>query len=244
MFKSLIAVLLSSCFTLTAITPAYAALSPYSLQFNIGTGELNKYQKGNSPRGILPPDGYSQTSNATETMIDVSVARHFNTSGKYFSHYQVGLDYNFNVSAQQIKGEINEFGLSQFNNYNYDYDIQRRTLLANFSADIYHGKVLSPYVLAGIGVSINRITGFNAMAKPNIGPVRIDLDFANKTTTSFAYQAGLGLRYQTNAHTSLALSYRYLDAGKAKLGANRFSVTGPNTKLRYNIIMFGMDYRA
>lgn len=218
--------------------------SHYGLHFRFGFSHLAQYNDGEFPRGNLPPDLYLMNSNTTNSMTELGITRYISIPGKYFSHFQVGLSYNFSLSGQSINGQIEEFGLPQFKNYNYSYDINHHTLLSTLTADIYHGKTWSPFINLGIGAAFNSAQNFKASPEPGITPARQDLNFNSKNTSSFAYQIGLGLRYKRSKNLAFSISYKYLYAGEVKLGENSENVYGPTIKLYYNALMMGVSYHV
>lgn len=75
---------------------------------------------------------------------------------------------------------------------------------------------LIPYFALGIGGAKNRVYNYNETA---ITPAGLPGDpFTNKTTYSFAFQAGLGIIYQPKKSFGISLGYQYVNLGQAKLG--------------------------
>jgi opacity protein-like surface antigen len=69
-----------------------------------------------------------------------------------------------------------------------------------------------PYVKAGIGLSINSIGALHNFGYYNGGNYQTYLSGA--TTTSFAWDAGIGTNYYFNDKLSVGLGYCFVDVGR------------------------------
>lgn len=84
-----------------------------------------------------------------------------------------------------------------------------------------------PYVKGGIGVASNRIKGLQNI---DIPARRNDLNSYNtltdaRTTTNFAWDAGVGADYFFNEKFSVGLGYRLVDVGALKSNSDFFDPT-------------------
>lgn len=235
------------CFSsLLLISGAVCAQSAnWQLNLQAGIGKIDKNDAQYVSNGpLIPnnPDRYSPSSVETAFIGDAGVERNFVNNKPWFANFAVGLHYNFS-NQYSVKGDLIEFNLPQFNNYTYEYDVQHHAMLATLTDDIYHGKTLSPFMLLGVGVSLNTASGFGLTPKAGITTPRA-LSYQANTKTQFAWEAGLGLRYTISNHYSATLSYVYADMGDAKLGANNFNESGLEQHLHYQTALLGIIYRA
>jgi len=79
-----------------------------------------------------------------------------------------------------------------------------------------------PYILGGAGLSYNRFSGYTENSSiPGSGASPTKFPFTNKSTSQLAYELGIGIQhyFRIANHTPiLALDYRYINWGDAKLG--------------------------
>ena len=96
----------------------------------------------------------------------------------------------------------------------YNGSIQSSVFLANGYFDLGNWYGFTPYVGAGAGVALNRVSSLTdlgaAAAAGGIGWAQ------NHSTTSFAWAAMAGVSFDITQNVKLDLSYRYLDMGKAQ----------------------------
>lgn len=142
--------------------------------------------------------------------------------------FSLGLSYSY-IFQSQIKGRIQQYSLSQFENYTFQYQVQRQTILALAKLDIYRWRVIMPYLILGAGVSFNRSTNYSEQANPNVTP-RISPGFNSNTQSHSSALAGLGLdlMVQDNLWASFEYDYGYYGYSKTGFGQNDANVTGFN----------------
>lgn len=170
----------------------------------------------NSPSKTLytnPEPIFPVTFNPTNTRMNAGLFDIFlgaeRSLGNQFI-WQTGLDFNYNSETE--KGKV----VALLDNDPFSYSISNQQLF--FENKVYYvtDARLLPYVLAGIGVSLNKAYGF----KQSLGN---DLSFANKTKTAFAYKIGTGLDFQVVKNLRLGVGYRFANLGSSELGKNQFA---------------------
>lgn len=162
-----------------------------------------------------------------------------------FSHVVLG-QLGLTVGAtgnDHLTGDIWDDADPQFNNYEYDYDIQHTYVLVKglLSFDT-HSKWI-PWISAGVGVGFNHAHSFNntptdpdAVASPN---------FASNTQTSFTYAIGLGVKHALNEHWLVGLGYEFADWGKSSLDPASGQTTNAALLLDHlytNAVLFNLTY--
>lgn len=109
--------------------------------------------------------------------------------------------------------------------------------------------IWQPYFMFGLGVSTNKLTNYSEMpSNPNSSAVAVN-KFANKSTTNFAWEVGVGVQrniYTTPAGKKLVLSgeYRYMNWGPMSLGTTPAQTTnqGPTfNNLTTNLFDIGLS---
>lgn len=146
----------------------------------------------------------------------------------WFPFISLGLSYTY-VLESQIKGEIQQYSLTQFTNYNYQYRFQRQTVLALVKFDIYRFRVLMPYLIFGGGASFNRSTNFSEEARANVTP-RLSPGFNSNTQVHNSAMGGVGLDLiiQDNLWGSFQYDYGFYGYTKTGYGKNTVNITGLN----------------
>lgn len=97
------------------------------------------------------------------------------------------------------------------------YDVYRATVgggvfLANAYLDLGTWSGITPFIGGGVGLAVNRTTGFYDMATGTTG-FGLGRDV---TKYNFAWAAMAGLSYAVTQNLHLELAYRYLDRGKGE----------------------------
>ena len=188
-----------------------------------------------------PPDLYSANDSSTIPIIDIFLGKR----STLFNHAAVmAIHYNTNL-YQTTQGMIDEFSDSRFWNYRYNYSITRYTLLGEYQWNLLsleNNNKAQPYLLLGLGLSSNTLGNYSEQPEPNVIYPRDSMNFARRTLTQVAFEAGLGMSYRLNANWDLDAECTYLNAGDAALGANNIGNFGPKQKLVYTTFMTGVRY--
>jgi|GEM_PF-5064767 len=131
---------------------------------------------------------------------------------------QVGLGY-YRPQILTVQGTILQFGNPDYNNKSYQENIQTQQALIEFKllSTIQTRFPLHPYIVAGVGESINKSYGYTETPLAPYVVVNTDT-FANRTLHSFIYTVGLGIDVDVTAHVRLGVGYRQIELGAAKLG--------------------------
>lgn len=163
----------------------------------------------------------------------------------------VGLSYTY-VFESQIRGDIQQYSLTQFENYNYQYKVQRQTVLALVKLDLYRWRVLMPYLVIGAGASFNRSTNFTEQARAGVTP-RVSPNFGSNTQTHSSFMGGLGLDFIVldNLWASFEYDYGFYGYTKTGYGSNTANISGFNyansylsNRINSSSALFSLTYLA
>lgn len=163
--------------------------------------------------------------------------------------YSVALNYTYQFPAR-VNGQVEQYSLPEFTNYDYQYKIKTQTLLAQFKVDLYQWQHLLPFLLAGAGVSFNNAGNYTEQALPNVTP-RVSPGFSNRSTTCFSYALGVGFDYILQKNIWASLMYQYNNLGRVQTGtgANTDTLTDTNyssdslkTNIRSNTVLLSVTY--
>ena len=122
------------------------------------------------------------------------------------------------VNDIKLNGVVYQFGLSDFDNLNYQYTVN--SLSAMGTAKLLYSLTdrIQPYINASLGFSNNQASAYEET--PRILGVVPMLPFGDHSTNSFAYSAGVGLMYLSNEQCSVGLGYQFSDLGQASLNVS------------------------
>lgn len=138
----------------------------------------------------------------------------------------LGVSLNYDYRDQYNWEVLSRKGTELGSTETYKADISIQTLLVNLVLNAngsWNG--FTPYVNAGIGAAFNRLGNFNNASVSSPGSSHIPTNVFNYTsadnsTTSFAWDAGVGIDYALTNKTHLTLGYRFVDAGKLSSSSN------------------------
>lgn len=196
-----------------------------------------------------PNDRYHNTSVDAAALFVLDGGYQWTHNSLWFPFYSLGVSYTYGFPAK-VKGEVQQYSLATFNNYNYQYKIQTQTFLAEFKADLYRWRCLMPFLVAGAGVSLNNASNYAERPNPGVTP-RINPAFKGQTNTNFSYAVGAGLDFIVQKNIWASLTYKYTNLGEATTGpgVNATTLTGTNydsdnlkTDLSSNSVFLSVTY--
>jgi opacity protein-like surface antigen len=142
---------------------------------------------------------------------------------------QVNEHFRWDITGE-YRGPADFHGLQIYTDYpsgggtdEYTAKKSELTFLANAYWDITTWRGLTPFVGAGIGASLNTISGFTDVNTPNLGVAYGGT--ASQWNLAWALYAGLD--YQVTPNLVIEAAYRYLSLGNAHSG-DLIPYTGPN----------------
>ena len=161
-------------------------------------------------------DIYLQKSTHNSEILSGAFGYRWYRQQRWFPYLFLNANYAF-VFPTTINGRIVQFSLPQYNNFAFQYDIQRQTVLAIAKGTLFDYHHLLPFVSFGAGVTLNRIQHYQEVADIGIYP-RISPAYANHTNTQFSYSLGVGVDYALSHRFWLGVQYQYGHYGTANSG--------------------------
>lgn len=138
----------------------------------------------------------------------------------------------------EVRAEFEFLGLADRNFYwqnsssyltaDYTAKIRNQAVLLNGYYD-FKGMMdmVTPYISAGVGVAMNQVIG--KLVKGDAYNASSDLGYiTKKSTTDFAWQVGLGAKFDVAENFFFDINYRFLGLGKAKANSV-INLTSGNT---------------
>jgi opacity protein-like surface antigen len=110
--------------------------------------------------------------------------------------------------------------------FTYKYSVMTHQLLAQAKLMRAYHERWFPYVLAGVGPSFNSTRHYATTVPALFTYTR---QYADKTSTSFAFRVGAGVDYSITSHARIGIAYRFSDLGGITLGSasiNSIAVAG------------------
>lgn len=232
---------LSTLFATLLLASNIHAITLGPWQAAAALGMALPFKAGNSSitnNGPYPADAYSADNPSGLLTLDIAALRAFTLKNHI---NQVGVHYNMSRS-QTVSGSIDEFGLAGFNNYTYQYTIARQSLLVSYEWGILtRNEQWQPYVLAGLGLSLNKASGYSQTPVAGLTPVNTSPAYTPKTSIQPTFELGAGVRYHINALWQVNAEYQYLNAGKAELGTGIYGSSTLGQTVQYNMFLLGVS---
>lgn len=215
-------------------------------ELGVGGGDY-KTEEGSVPQLSFPPDLYLTSAHKSDVFLTAGGGYSWFQNKPWFPILSLGLEYSY-FFPFNVNGQIEQFSLPQFTNYDYGYKLRTQQINLIGKAHLYRWEQFLPFVLAGIGNAWNTVSNYGETALPGITP-RVSPGFTRATQTNFVYILGIGLDYAFNKNFLLGLSYRYDNFGRAHSGngestfsqvdlslQNRSYVNSLLLNLRYNFL--------
>jgi opacity protein-like surface antigen len=175
-------------------------------------------------------------------IINLSGGYLWDNQSSWFPYVSLGLDYTY-AFPSTVNGNIQLLSTPKLENYSYQYKLNRQTFLLMGKVDLYNFHNFMPFLLGGIGVSMNSVTGYNETQISN-GLSHFDPKYTNATTTHLAYAIGAGLDYKISDNLWLSGTYRYDFLGYAETGKGTgiYDHSSLKQKLQANEFLLGVNY--
>ncbi len=179
--------------------------------------------------------------------------QHYSTAGLF----GLGAGYQFKLARQFLLIDRISLGLDAYyqtkitgkggiylNNTlkvaNYKVDLDSKQLFLDSKINFADFAHLSPFIMLGIGYALNTANGYSET--PTTGGYQPS-HYGSKSTSNFAYQLGVGIDYRLTTQTAIALSYMYVNAGKAHLatGSGPAGIKPPTYNLHSNDLVLSLQ---
>jgi hypothetical protein len=202
--------------------------------------------------GVNLPDNYRNTGSENTGVFGAGIGYEFTRAKAHtwFPSNRLGVFYDY-YSPSAVSGQIEKW--QTVTAYTYTIDVFSNTLWLGDQLDLFKWSYFTPFIEVGLGIAWNNASNYNERATPNNNDDRDECNgsaaFADHTTTSFAWRAGMGVNLtlpcSSCEHWNVGLLYRYADLGHAKTGASDHypSVNkGIETELRSNEVLATLQY--
>ena len=130
--------------------------------------------------------------------------------GTYAAGVLIGREITdrFALDLEYMNRGISKASVTE-NSYITTWNLRSNAVMANVSLDLLKDYSLVPYLRAGVGVSRNQ-------SSDHVGGAgtAVSITYPGKIQNQFAWQAGLGFKYQHTSMFSTVLEYMYVDHGK------------------------------
>lgn len=199
-------------------------ISPYE------TDSVNTGQKVDAPLWKLGAGYYAWEEN-------------LNTRG-FLNHLL--LELNLYRTSATLTGNVWQYQLPQFNNYNFHAPITSTRLMLDAKPSLFTYHHLSPYVVIGAGVGWNTMSYQENVTGAGVDP-RSFLSLRNHTNTNFAYDLGAGLNADINKQLTLSLEFIYTNLGNAAPSNSSGNLTAltssPDFSMMSQSILLGISWK-
>lgn len=180
--------------------------------------EMHSHMNVNNGSEFPEPYNYDQFSiiNNSGALIAASAGRLWQNNNDWFPSYSLSIFWQYFFKTQ-LNGQIMQYSLPQFTNYNYHLDFTSNLLLVSGKMNLFKLGRFSPFINGGIGSAFNYISNYHETALLGVTP-RVSPGFKNANTNEFAYNIGAGLDVRLLPQLILSLGYIYQDLGPISSG--------------------------
>lgn len=149
------------------------------------------------------------------------------------------------VSPSKISGNIDQYSLPGYINYDYRMNASAHVLTLLSKLDLVTFGSFAPYVSVGLGIARDKLYSYQ---ETPLSPAynRDSAGFGNTTHMNFSFGLGAGLDYFVNDNISLALGYEHEDLGSLESGPAAAQYQGQHLSfgsLTANRILFNAFYK-
>ncbi len=182
---------------------------------------LGKKNKGVFSGGVAVGYDFFQDSGIpVRAEIDLTIR------GKAKTNKHVGSSYLLNTPEHYYAGN----------------NLELTTLMLNGYYDFHNSTSFTPYISAGLGYA--RVKFDTKASAHQTNPLSYENFSMSKHSNKFAWSLGAGVQYAMTDDLSLDLGYRFVDAGKFKMGTHDHTGSfNSRSKVRSNDIYLGITYR-
>lgn len=129
---------------------------------------------------------------------------------EYFNHLLAEL--NVYQTSTTLRGDVWQFKLPQFNNYNFRAPVTSTRLMFDMKPNFLTWRKLSPYAILGIGATWNTVSYHETATGAGVSSASA-LSLSNHTTAQLAWDVGAGFRRQVTEHLNFTAEYIYAFLG-------------------------------
>lgn len=148
---------------------------------------------------------------------------------------------NLYYSKGDLDGEVYRYEHEDFNNQSFSMDFSSIRAMLDLSLTIASYEHLSLYTLGGVGLSWNQLE-FSAKDHQADCDCIVGLPSSSEDSTSFAWEAGVGMSYAALDYLTVSLEYLYTGFGDVDLGDSDepFHTEGSDLDLSAQSLLLGL----
>lgn len=242
-FLILISVCLLSCyFPVLLAHQAYVSLAVGLAKFDIPSAIT--IRNGSFYTNGMANDRYD-THQATKTTASLTTGLIFPHQSSWISQVWLGLSFQ-HFAKQDMGGNISQYALDQFKNYQYQWYRQVNTLMLVSRAVLPLTHHVDSFAQLGIGAATINMTGYQEQAANGIAS-RISPAFTDHhhLKATYAAQAGLQKSISDTMQISLAYQYQYFGRLNSGQGSGLWSQSLLSLKnVNAHMAMIGLTWHA
>ena len=207
---------------------------------------LNSSTRVDNGSGYPPPndqDIYTADHSNMAVLLGVQAGRRWETSNKWLSAISLGAQYQY-FFASNVSGQVVQFALPQFTNYNYKWRTDSNVILGHAKLNFIDYKRFSPYVSAGVGAAFNTNGHYFEDALPVVTP-RISPNYQAYSKSQLAYIFGTGIDFRFSPELIMSVGYQYSNLGQLGSGYGTDSWSAERLNLGHdqsNAFLLGLTY--
>lgn len=182
---------------------------------NVQSGDAMRVNNGSDFASPSNMDIYTADNSNNQTSLGLTAGYRWQNESLWLPQYALGFRYKY-LFSNEMNGQIIQYSLPEFTNYNYTLKTSSNVFLAAGKADIYKYKQVMPYLSLGLGLSLNDVS-YSESALAGVTP-RVSPNFASLTSNEFAYTLGAGLDLQFTQQIIFSIGYEFQDMGAFSTG--------------------------
>lgn len=203
-----------------------------------------------NPGPNWPADYYFDTNIHNGSFVEATFGYAVLKACDWFPVLMLGVNYTYAFSGN-VSGYVNQYTLPEFQNYTYNYDFSRQSVMGVIKANFYRSPYgLMPYLMMGTGASFNKGGSYTEQPLASVTP-RVSPGYGTNTHADWAYMLGAGVDWAFRDDIWLGLEYTFGDYGKVEtsngvevssLTSVDYSTQHLSNKLRANSIALNFTY--
>ncbi len=163
---------------------------------------------------VSPPsnlDYYTVKTPAAQSQLQSTVGYRWHRRAKYFPYLSGYFQYR-HYFPTHIKGSIEQYSLSDFENYDYRMSLSADLLTLNAKVNLIESSHVLPYLALGLGGIFNYLQLYQEFPKSNV-TARNSPSFGDHTDAGPVLTLGLGLDFKATKNWWVSLGYELLFQG-------------------------------
>ena len=145
-----------------------------------------------------------------------------------------------------IKGDVWQYQLPQFNNYSFHASAHSTRFMLDVKPQFSVSKTIELYPIVGLGVSDDAISYSETVTGVGVDP-NSALSLGRHSSANFAYDLGVGVSMDINAHLGASLEYLYMGEGSVTSSGTPSNSVALQSPPSFNVtnqaLLFGLSWK-